>query len=106
MKGAGLTHGGFYGHFDSKDGLTAEVTSRALRNEGWIEGRTGAATLSLENLVRSHLSRTHRDDVCACKPALSMSLLEQQFFANSDRIEILADITLPPARAPKRRRKA
>jgi AcrR family transcriptional regulator len=39
MKGAGLTHGGFYGHFDSKDDLTAEVTSRVLGNEGWIKGR-------------------------------------------------------------------
>ena len=101
MKGVGLTHGGFYGHFDSKDGLTAEATSRALRNERWIECRTGAGTLSLENLVRSHLSRTHRDDVCACKPVLSMSLLEQQFFPNADRIEILADITLPPGARPE-----
>ena len=39
MKGAGLTHVGFYGHCDSKDDLTAEVTSRVL-GEGWIEGVT------------------------------------------------------------------
>ena len=101
MNGAGLTHGGFYGHFDSEDDLTAEVTSRVLGDEGWIKGRTGAGTLSLENLVRSHLSRTHRDDVWACKPVLSMSLLEQQFFPNADRIEILADITLPPGARPE-----
>ena len=62
MKGAGLTHGGFYGHFDSKDDLTAEVTSRVLGDEGWIEDRTGAGTLSLEDLVRRYLSRSHRDD--------------------------------------------
>ena len=67
MKGAGLTHVGFYGHCDSKDDLTAEVTSRVLGDEGWIKGRTGAGTLSLEDLVRSHLSRSHRDDVCACE---------------------------------------
>ena len=51
MNGAGLTHGGFYGHFDSEDDLTAEVTSRVLGDEGWIKGRTGAGTLSLEDLV-------------------------------------------------------
>ena len=61
MKGAGLTHGGFYGHFNSKDDLTAEVTSRVL-GEGWIQGRAGAGTLSLEDLVRRYLSRSHRDD--------------------------------------------
>ena len=63
MKGAGLTHGGFYGHFDSKDDLTAEVTSRVLGDEEWIQGRAGAGTLSLEDLVRRYLSRGHRDDV-------------------------------------------
>jgi AcrR family transcriptional regulator len=30
MKGAGLTHVGFYGHFASKDDLAAEAVTRAL----------------------------------------------------------------------------
>src|SRR5882724_458040 len=30
MKQAGLTHGGFYGHFGSKDDLAAEAVTRAL----------------------------------------------------------------------------
>jgi len=30
MNGAGLTHGGFYGHFGSKDDLAAEAVARAL----------------------------------------------------------------------------
>ncbi len=30
MKSAGLTHGGFYGHFSSKDDLAAEAVARAL----------------------------------------------------------------------------
>ena len=30
MKRAGLTHGGFYGHFGSKDDLAAEAVTRAL----------------------------------------------------------------------------
>src|SRR5215213_10284407 len=32
MKEAGLTHGGFYGHFSSKDQLIAEASARALRS--------------------------------------------------------------------------
>ena len=30
MKKAGLTHGGFYGHFSSKEDLIAEASARAL----------------------------------------------------------------------------
>ena len=30
MKEAGLTHGGFYGHFSSKEDLIAEASARAL----------------------------------------------------------------------------
>src|ERR1043165_1837256 len=32
MKAAGLTHGGFYGHFGSKDDLAAEASDRALKD--------------------------------------------------------------------------
>src|SRR5712671_3353842 len=37
MKAAGLTHGGFYGHFKSKDDLAAEACSRAMAraSERW-----------------------------------------------------------------------
>src|SRR6266478_3735251 len=30
MKGAGMTHGGFYGHFESKDDLAREACGRAM----------------------------------------------------------------------------
>src|SRR5438477_4456352 len=32
MKEAGLTHGGFYGHFSSKEELIAEASARAATN--------------------------------------------------------------------------
>src|SRR6266545_3480260 len=47
MKHAGLTHGGFYGHFRSKDDLAAEITSRVLGREGWLERLTSRANPSL-----------------------------------------------------------
>ena len=32
MKSVGLTHGGFYGHFESRSALLAEALERALRD--------------------------------------------------------------------------
>jgi TetR/AcrR family transcriptional repressor of nem operon len=62
MKGAGLTHGGFYGHFASKDDLVAETCARALGNEGWAERVAGTPNPSFEAVVRGYLSPRHRDD--------------------------------------------
>jgi len=62
MKRAGLTHGGFYGHFSSKDDLAAEITERVLTREGWLERLTGTANPSVGDVVRNYLSPRHRDD--------------------------------------------
>src|SRR5262245_42988816 len=62
MKRAGLTHGGFYGHFASKDDLAAEITARVLGREGWPERLTGSADPSFGEVVRAYLSARHRDD--------------------------------------------
>jgi TetR/AcrR family transcriptional repressor of nem operon len=62
MKRAGLTHGGFYGHFPSKDDLAAESCARVLGNEGWVERLTGTPSPSLGALTRAYLSARHRDD--------------------------------------------
>ena len=64
MKGAGLTHGGFYGHFRSKDDLTTEAVSHALRQNL----RSEPESMSLEEFVSAYLSPKHRDatsDGCA-----------------------------------------
>ncbi|HET6220514.1 MAG TPA: helix-turn-helix domain-containing protein [Dongiaceae bacterium] len=58
MKEADLTHGGFYGHFASKDALMAEATAHALdRSTAWQQ-RLG----SLAELVAGYLSDRHRID--------------------------------------------
>jgi len=62
MKRAGLTHGGFYGHFASKDDLAAEITARVLGKEGWPERLTGRASPSFGDVVRAYLTPRHRDD--------------------------------------------
>ena len=62
MKRAGLTHGGFYGHFASKDDLAAEITARVLGRRGWAERITRSAEPSFGGVVRGYLSPRHRDD--------------------------------------------
>jgi TetR/AcrR family transcriptional repressor of nem operon len=62
MKRAGLTHGGFYGHFASKDNLAAETTARVLASEGWTERAAGTVNPSFGAVVRGYLSARHRDD--------------------------------------------
>jgi len=65
MAAAGLTHGGFYRHFASKDQLVAEACAAALDSGA----KMSAAVLShhrkrngLEALAANYLSKRHRDD--------------------------------------------
>ncbi|MGA7260866.1 MAG: helix-turn-helix domain-containing protein [Stellaceae bacterium] len=56
MKGAGLTHGGFYGHFRSKEALAAEALARALERGTQRQSRF----TDLGDLVSDYLSERHR----------------------------------------------
>jgi len=58
MKRAGLTHGGFYGHFGSKDDLAAEAVTRALERGVENLGRYR----DLRDLVAEYLSQRHYAD--------------------------------------------
>lgn len=65
MRQAGLTHGGFYAHFPSRDALVAEALSAALDHTvGRLRELAAAAPPDkrLAKVVRSYLSRAHRDD--------------------------------------------
>jgi TetR/AcrR family transcriptional repressor of nem operon len=57
MKGAGLTHGGFYGHFQSKEELAARACTRALEasEERWTKLVDDAPDESLGAVVSSYL---------------------------------------------------
>jgi len=58
MAAAGLTHGGFYRHFGSKDDLAAEAVARGFA----ASAERQAALGSLQDLVSSYLSPRHRED--------------------------------------------
>lgn|SRR3546814_211182 len=55
MKAAGLTHGGFYGHFESKDDLIAQALTYTL-------GAPFGSELDLDAYLDSYLSPRHRDN--------------------------------------------
>lgn len=62
MKSAGLTHGGFYGHFSSRSELLVRALERALLDgQGAFEASRAGAELSYPDAVRGYLSRKHRD---------------------------------------------
>jgi TetR/AcrR family transcriptional repressor of nem operon len=63
MKEAGLTHGGFYKHFDSRDDLVAEAVEEAISQaRASYRDRVEGADDPLASFVDFYLSTTHRDD--------------------------------------------
>jgi TetR/AcrR family transcriptional repressor of nem operon len=60
MKDANLTHGGFYGHFASRDELVAAALAEALRESKVVYDSD--LQLSLKQIVTQYLSRAHRDE--------------------------------------------
>ena len=64
MKEAGLTHGGFYGHFSSKEGLIAEASARALTRSLalWSTLAARAPRAPLSAIASVYLTSRHRDN--------------------------------------------
>jgi TetR/AcrR family transcriptional repressor of nem operon len=65
MKDAGLTHGGFYAHFDSRETLVIEAFSYAMERstERWRKlAEQTPPDKRLATIVDSYLTAVHRDD--------------------------------------------
>jgi AcrR family transcriptional regulator len=66
MKEAGLTHGGFYAHFDSREAMLAEAADRAgAESVATLERISAAAPAenALQALMRAYLSKEHLEAV-------------------------------------------
>jgi TetR/AcrR family transcriptional regulator, transcriptional repressor for nem operon len=63
MEAAGLTHGGFYGHFESKEDLVAQACARAVARmrQNWANVIEQADGDPLEALAATYLTPKHRD---------------------------------------------
>ena len=77
MGAAGLTHGGFYGHFTSKDDLAGEACSHAF-SESVARWKARAAAqpdsqAALRTLIESFLSTRSRDDAGRSCPTVALA---------------------------------
>jgi TetR/AcrR family transcriptional repressor of nem operon len=103
MKDAGLTHGGFYAHFDSREALVVEAFVHAMdrSTERWRKkAEQTPPEKRLAAIVDSYLTPVHRDDPghgCAV-PALAAEVARESpktrraFAAKLEQmIDMLAD---------------
>lgn len=65
MKEAGLTVGGFYKHFDSRDELVAEALAAACEQ---MEESGLTSQPTLKKSIQTYLSEAHRDDITSGCP--------------------------------------
>ena len=114
MKDAGLTHGGFYAHFDSREALVIEAFGYAMdrSTERWrqLAGQVAPAD-RLAGIVEAYLSPQHRDNPghgCAM-PALGAEIARESvktrkaFAAKLEQMvgmlaEQIADVPSKPVR--------
>ena len=79
MTAAGLTHGGFYRHFDNKEELYAETVRHFLKKEvpaRWQKGPDGPCppdTPFAKFVIDAYLSRDHLDDMEGSCPLIGLS---------------------------------
>jgi TetR/AcrR family transcriptional repressor of nem operon len=115
MKEAGLTHGGFYAHFDSREALVIEAMEHIMQRstERWRKlGEQAPPEKRLATIVDSYLNSAHRDDPghgCAV-PTLGAEMAREspktrKAFATKleQMIDMLASLIpdLPPKAARK-----
>jgi len=102
MKEAGLTHGGFYAHFSSRDALLAEATQRAGSDTGAVLAERlrqaqaqGASPFAA--LVQTYLADAQLENAeCGCVVAALASEIPRQAeeVANAARARVLSLVEL------------
>jgi TetR/AcrR family transcriptional regulator, transcriptional repressor for nem operon len=77
MAKAGLTHGGFYGHFASKEALVAEACAKAFAERfiiyDGIEQRNGTDKKAARNeFIKRYTTKSHRESIGEGCPVAAM----------------------------------
>lgn len=114
MKEAGLTHGGFYAHFDSREALVIEAFAYAMDRsmEHWRKQSDQVAPeKQLGQIVETYLSTLHRDNPghgCSI-PALGAEIARESpktrkaFAGKLDQmIEMMVDFIPLPRKAARK----
>jgi TetR/AcrR family transcriptional repressor of nem operon len=100
MKDAGLTHGGFYAHFASREAMLAEAADRAGRESVAMMERIAATSPRdevLHNMMQAYLSQAHVEAVdTGCAAAALGSEMPRQApevrHASTRRIKEMIDL--------------
>lgn len=114
MKSVGLTHGGFYGHFESKEELMAQACQRAVGDmlQDW-SARVDTARDPLRAITGPYLSAEHRDQpgtgclmaALGAEAARQPSPLRRAFTQCFEQVlETLTRLTPGASRVAKRRK--
>ncbi|MFF0075856.1 TetR/AcrR family transcriptional regulator [Streptomyces sp. NPDC005494] len=79
MKAAGMTHGGFYKQFASKEALIGEATAHAFGELGRLHGagfaqHGGTRETAQQALIDGYLSPEHRDNVAEGCPTAALAV--------------------------------
>src|SRR6266446_3908243 len=102
MKAAGLTHGGFYRHFASRDELVAEAIERALDDGGAavsaIANRKHAA---LRGLIDAYLSVAHRDGLATSCAVTTLARAVSDETLSREILESAADELKAALKSPR-----
>jgi len=74
MKGAGLTQGGFYKQFESKEDLAAKACARAMEHasERWSAAASAQPERPFDALIDFYLSPAHRDETAKGCPIVAL----------------------------------
>lgn len=116
MRAADLTHGGFYGHFESKDDLVAQACRRvmALAIANWEKTAAGDPDDPFGALLSRYLSPRHRDEpgrgcvfaALGADAARSGPLVHDAFADGLEPLIALLAESAPGSSKAARRRKA
>ena len=94
MKEAGLTHGAFYAHFDSREAMLAEAADRAGAEANAFAARVIAAAppeQSLQALMQTYLSKEH---VTAIETGCPVSALGSEMPRQSPEVRRAATLRI------------
>jgi AcrR family transcriptional regulator len=92
MKEAGLTHGGFYAHFDSRDALLSEAGDRAGAESVALAARVAAAAppgLAVQAMMQAYLSPEH---IAAIETGCPVSALGSEMPRQAPEVRRVATI--------------